>query len=154
MDFCEHLDAFLEEAVVELYTAGQAAYLLLSEDFRFNSHEGEVLILAEARRYGPKMQKRKKLAQRGQKRVFRKVAGGGRVLIKKTGRVNIGRSINMRRSKQKRIMAQKRAQRNPQTKMKRRRTMQARSRLMPRRKSYKGAHGTKRHGPPRPRRRR
>jgi hypothetical protein len=95
---------------------------------------------------------------RGQKRIFRKVAGGGRMLVRKQGRVNPTRSMRMRKSRVKRAMAAKRAARNPQTKMKRRRTMQARKRMMPRKKkmtqrkpktAYRGFHGAKRHAAPR-----
>jgi hypothetical protein len=187
MSFKDFLNTFIEEAVLEGYPTEMSVGLLLSEDTHSLEEGLTVLemvreeyeedeLLEVARRRGPRrarvVAKRPKFrtpskpkrraggGMRGQKRIFRKVAGGGRLLIKKVGRVNVTRSLRMRRSKAKRSMAAKRAARNPQTKMRRKRTMAVRSRMMPRKRkmgssrpkaksSYRGFHKTKRHAAPR-----
>ena len=171
MEFRDLLDRFIEDAVLEEFSPEFSADILLSED-TILLETGELLterVMRPKRRAAvrrsaarrpakPKRPKRKAgSGMRGQKRVFRKVPGGGRMLVRKVGRVNPTRSMRMRRSRVKRAMAAKRAARNPQTKMKRKRTMAARKRMMPgkRRKSmgsktaYRGFHGTKRHAAPR-----
>ena len=181
MKFRDYLDKFIEDAILEGFTPEFSADTLLSED-AVMLETGESLselalterVVRPRRRAAvrrsavrraarPKKPKRRAAGggMRGQKRVFRKVAGGGRMLVRKQGRVNPTRSMRMRRSRVKRAMAAKRAARNPQTKMKRRRTMQARKRMMPRKKSltrksaarpktsYRGFHGAKRHAAPR-----
>jgi hypothetical protein len=129
MDLLEHLDAFIEEAVVELYTKEQVAYLLLSEDFRFNTPEGTDLLLEVV------------------KRTRVKVAGGGFMTKRKIGRPNPRRSQIARRAAMKGKSKRRIAARSMKSRIKRRRTLQARKQLMG--GARRGAHGTKRHGPPR-----
>jgi hypothetical protein len=130
MDLLEQLDAFIEEAVVELYTKEQVAYLLLSEDFRFLT-PGE---------------RNEKLLETV-KRTRVKVAGGGYMTKRRIGRPNPRRSQIARRAAMKGKSKRRIAARSMKSKIKRRRTLQARKQLMG--GARRGAHGTKRHGPPR-----
>jgi hypothetical protein len=181
MGFKDFLNTFVEEAVLEGYPVEMSVSLLLSESARSLDDNSTVLEMLKEefgdelfevyRRAGPRRIAKRKVrtarrpsvrklpkrkaggGMRGQKRIRRKVAGGGRILIRKQGRVNPIRSIRMRRSKAKRSQAAKRASRNPQTKMKRKRTMAVRARMLPSKKkrttSYRGFHGAKRHAAPR-----
>ena len=144
----EQIDSFLEEAIAELYPPNLVARMLLSEDFVLDGENVRDLTkqeLLEARRYGPKMQKRR--VQR--KRVIRKVQGGGRVLIRRLNKRKDPGAI--RRGKLAAIKgkaARRRAARNPATIRKRKRTMLIRKQLGLS-KNKRGAFGAHRHGPPR-----
>jgi hypothetical protein len=147
MKLTEHLDAFIEEAVVELLDPEAAAYLLLSEDFRFTQLGEDVSILNEAHR------------------IRVKVAGGGYMTKRVIGRKDPRRSRSAKRAALKGKAKRRMALRNPRSRMKRARTLAARKRLMgnkttrrpkrrvgptPRKRpSYRGYHGAKRHAAPR-----
>lgn len=130
MDLLEQLDAFIEEAVIELYTKEQVAYLLLSEDFKFTTPGDKDESLLET-----------------VKRTRVKVAGGGFMTKRRIGRPNPRRSQIAKRAAMKGKSKRKIAARSMKTRIKRRRTLKARKQLMggPKR----GAHGARRHGPPR-----
>jgi len=133
MDLIEYLDAFVEEAVAELYTPEEATFLLLNESFKFTQLGEPVHLLTEM------------------KRIRVKVAGGGYMTKRKIGRKDPRRSMIAKRSARKGRAKRMAAMRNPRSKMKRRRTMAARSRLLgaSKHKAYRGFHGAKRHAAPR-----
>jgi hypothetical protein len=130
MSLKEYLDAFIEEAVVELVDPDVAAYILLSEDFSFEDIS------------------RKELLETVTKRVIYR--GGHKLTVARRGRPNPARSIKAKQAARKSMARRKAAQRNPATKRKRKMAMRMRKSVTGSRKAtYRGFHGTKRHGGPR-----
>lgn len=127
MDFRDILDKLIEEAVLEDVSPQIAADVLLSES-SIVLETGELLTEVV-------------------KRTRVKVAGGGYMTKRKIGRPNPRRSQIAKRSAMKGKSKRRIAQRSMRSKLKRKRTMQARNRLMG--GARRGAHGTRRHGPPR-----
>lgn len=139
MDILEQLDAFIDDAVAELWDPIQASILLLSEGFLFTP---EILVETVRRRK-------------------RKVAGAGTVVLAKTGRADPRlRQAAIRRMRNPQTkMKIRRSKQKATSKLKAQRTRQARKRIAPSKRramksriprtSYRGYHGAKRHAAPR-----
>jgi len=115
MTLRDRLDNFIEDAIAESYPPAVAATVLCCEDCTLND---ELLL---------DMIKQELLET---KRTFRKLPGGGKMLIRRTGPVSIKRRMAAKKAARKGRAARLRASRNPRSKMKRKRTMAARKRLL------------------------
>lgn len=138
MDFKDFLNSFIEEAVLEGYPVEMSAGRLLGENTRSLQDGSTILEMLEEEGGLLETVKRTRI----------RVAGGGYFTKRKIGRPNPRRSQIAKRAAMKGKSKRKIAARSMKSKIKRRRTLKARKSLMGG-KARKGAHGTRRHGPPR-----